>query len=176
MEKNVNLMRGVVALVVLLGAVWLGYRWGGADVARLKAELAEIARVADAAQQEHVRAGKALEQRMNEQAAAHEQKVTALNQQAETDRQVLDQTLKHADARQAELSRQLRQTGQDLEKVRSRLNEGTGSAEGRANAVAREAELMALREKLQKAQVAQACLTMPVPEETLAVLNRSAQP
>ncbi|EIM31651.1 hypothetical protein LepocDRAFT_00003840 [Leptothrix ochracea L12] len=171
-----HLIPGVVALVVLLGAVWLGYRWGGADVARLKAELAEIARVADVAQQEHQRASKALEQRMSEQAAAHEIKVTELNQQAETDRQALDQSLKHADVRQTELSKQLRQTNQELERVRDQQGSGSASAEDRASAVAREAELIALREKLQKAQAAQACLTMPVPPEALAVINRSAQP
>jgi arginine deiminase len=161
---------------MLVGAVWLGYRWGSADVARLKAELAEIARVADAAQQEHQRASKALEQRMSEQAAAHDVKVTALNQQADTDRQALDQSLKHADVRQTELTQQLRQTSQALDKVRAHLNDGSGSAEDRANAVAREAELIDLRDKLAKAQAAQACLKTPVPSETLTVLNRSAQP
>lgn len=171
-----GLIRGLVALVVVVAAGWLGYRWGGFEVARLKAELAEIARVADAAQQEHLRASKELVQRMAEQGAAHDVKVAALNQQADSDRQALDQSLKHADVRQTELTKQLRQTSQELDKVRVRLNDGSGSAEDRANAVAREAELIDLRDKLAKAQAAQACLKIPVPSETLTVLNRSAQP
>ena len=68
-------IRGLGALIVLAVAVWGGYRWGGREVERLKADLESIRKTGEAAKLASEQAQAALQAEMTRLGQAHDEKV-----------------------------------------------------------------------------------------------------
>lgn len=163
-------LRLAVSLIVLLGAVWLGYHWGSSGLAEKEAQLKSIATTAEQAQKAAEEAQKRLDDQLKAQAADFEERLKTEITAQEEQKKSLAVSLSRAEDRISQLGQQRRGTDAQLEQVRRDLQGTTGAQ--RAELEKRERELQNLREQLARKEQGLSCLAAPVPSDELAVLNR----
>ncbi len=169
-------IRGIGALIVLVAAVWGGYRWGGWEVDRLKADLESIRKTGEAAQQASEQAQAAIKAEMTKLGQAHDEKVGQINQQFEAERQTLKGQLSRTEDQRSALSRQRQTLESDLEDIRKALSANPAITEVDRQRLqslkSSEENLLVSIQQNERQQAGLKCLQMPVPAEQVATLNR----
>jgi chromosome segregation ATPase len=169
-------IRGLGALIVLAGAAWGGYLWGGREVDRLKAELETIRQTGEAARQASESAQAAIRAEMAQLGQAHEEKLGQLNQQFEGDRQTLKDQLRRSEDQRSALNRQQQGYERDLAEIERQRESAPTITDAdlklQESLKTRQIELSASIQQIKRQKAGLECLQLPVPAEQVATLNR----
>lgn len=169
-----GVIRGFGALIVLAVAVWGGYRWGGWEVERLKADLEAIRKTGEAAQQASEQAQAAIKAEMARLGQAHDEKVGQINQQFDAERQTLKDQLRRTEDQRSALNRQQLAYERERAEIGRILNDGSRitNVDQEQSLKSRQAELSASIQQIERQKAGLECLQLPVPAEQVATLNR----
>lgn len=169
-----GVIKGLGALIVLAIAVWGGYRWGGWEVDRLKADLEAIRQTGEAAQRASEQAQTVIKAEMAKLGQAHDEKVGQINQQFEAERQTLKEQLRRTEDQRSALNRQKQIYESELAEIERQRRSGSSgpNIEQEQPSKKRQGELVALIQQIERQEAGLECLQLPVPAEQVATLNR----
>ncbi len=167
-----RIIYGVVAGVVLLIGLWIGYKWGSGNLDKLRAELASVRAAGEVAQKDLDTTKQALATQLASLASDYEQKAVAMRAAFEQQKSTLEANVASASSLAAKAQSQLRVTDLERQKVSAQLASATGAAR---DALQREqAQLDAQAAALKQRAEGLECLERTVPiDEVVRVLNQA---
>jgi len=164
-----------VSLVVLIAAVWGGYRWGSHDVDAVKAELADVRQTAKLVKDSDDAFRKKLDQELAAQAKDHDAKMAELKDRDAKDIASLQAAKSLAEKNAAAFRAQAGAASGRIDALQKQL-QGTLPPEERARLQKDLDAAKAARDLALGRAGGEDCLKMPVPAEVVQALNRTAQP
>lgn len=163
-------IRFVVGLAALLFAGFLGYKWGASGLEEARAQLAEAARTGEIAKAAQAAAQQRLDEQLKVQALVLEAKLKAQDDAFSVQKQELEASLGRANQRVAALAGQRQGAEKELAQIREQMRGADG---GQLEALRqREAQVLALEQKLARQQDGLICLRQQVPDDEVQTLNQ----
>lgn len=163
-------IRLVVGLAALLFAGFLGYKWGASGLEEARAQLAEAARTGEFAKATQAAAQQRLDEQLKAQSAELEARLKAQSDAFSVQKQELEASLGRANQRVAALAGQRQGAEKELAQIREQMKGADGSQLEALRQ--REAQVLALEQKLARQQDGLICLRQPVPDDEVQTLNQ----
>ena len=164
----------VVSLVVLLAAVWGGYRWGSHDLDTVKAQLDDVRKTAKLVKDSDDEFRKKLDTELSAQAKEHDAKLAQLKEQDAKEIAGLQAAKSQADKSAAAFRAQAATAAGRADALQKQLQSATTPQEKARLQAELDAANAARNLALGRAS-GEDCLKMPVPGEVLQALNRTSQ-